>query len=203
MIDENDIKSLNRVSLVSRPAIEVKGKCFSEEKEYRIFSDEEKQLVVGPAMIPGLKMKRKDPNGNLYMGYFTKETIAKMVEIFNRNIKDKATGVINDDHTDRMVDGFIVGSWIIEDSYYDKSKYYGYDLPVGTWFMEVKVDDKEYWENEIKGEGKYSFSIEGLIGTEFRQGPNRFSEENEWMEVLNEIGWLRMDDEFRNFLKKL
>jgi hypothetical protein len=64
-----------------------------------------------------------------------------------------------------MVPAFIKGSWIIEDETNDKSKMYGYtDLPVGTWFIEVKIEDKEFWNKEVKLKNRSGFSIEGLTG---------------------------------------
>lgn len=202
VIDETNDLSLSRVSLVADPAIGVKAKYFSQEKgekELKLFQNEEQQIIAGAAMIPNLKILRKDDNDNIYMGYFTKATIKKMVEIFNKNIKDRSSGVINDEHTNKMVNAYVIGSWIIEDSYYDKSRFYGFDLPVGTWFLEVKVDDREYWENSVKGEGKYAFSIEGLMGIR----PTEFSsQEDEWLQVLNELGWLNVDEEFKKFLKE-
>jgi hypothetical protein len=204
IIDEEDERALSKIALTANPAIELKGKYFSKEIEYQMFSDEEKQIIAGPAMIPNIKIKRKDENGNLYMGYFTKETIAKMVEIFNKNLKDKPQGVINDEHSENMVDAYIVGSWIVEDSYYDKSKFYGYDLPVGTWFMEVKVEDKDFWNKGVKEEGKYGFSIEGIMDIIFKGKGDRFSKvDEEWFSVLKEIGWLDIDDDFLNFLDQI
>lgn len=203
VIDETNDLSLTRVSLVADPAIEVRGKYFAAEKDYKMFSNDEKQIVAGPAMIPNKKILRKDENGNIYQGFFTKQTIKKMVEIFNKNLKDRPSGVINDEHTNRMVNAYVMGSWIIEDSYYDKSRYYGFDLPVGTWFMEVKVDDKDFWENSVKGENKFSFSIEGLMGVMPVEMKSIKTDENEWLDVLSEIGWLNIDDDFKDFLKKI
>lgn len=172
IIDEENDLSLSRVSLVDQPAIGMKGLYFSAEGgQMQFFKDNEKKLVVGPAMIPDKKILRKTDDGKIYRGYFTKETIKKMVDIFNKNLGKKPSGVINDEHTNRMVDAYVVGSWIIEDNMYDKSRFYGFDLPVGTWFLEVKVDDEDFWENEVKG-GKYGFSIEGLMGIK----PTKFEE---------------------------
>ena len=203
VIDEQNINSLSRVSLVADPAIEVRGMFFQAEKEFQMFSNDEKQIVAGPAMIPNKKILRKDDAGNIYQGYFTKQTIKKMVEIFNKNIKNKPSGVINDEHTNRMVDAYVMGSWIVEDSFYDKSRYYGFDLPVGTWFLEVKVEDRDFWENSVKGENKYSFSIEGLMGIKPTEFARLEKNENEWFQVLNEIGWLDLDQDFLDFLQKI
>ena len=204
VIDEDNVQSLSRISVVGDPAIEMKGFCFSKEEEvkYQFFADEEKQIIAGPAMIPNKKIKRLDEDGNPYMGFFSVDTIQKMVSIFNKNIQNRPSGVINDDHTDKMVDAFIIGNWIVGDSYYDKSRTYGFDLPVGTFFVECKVDDKQFWKDQVKGEGKFGFSIEGIMGTR----PTEFSkvsDEDEWMDVLNEIGWIKMDKKFKDLIKKI
>ena len=37
-----------------------------------------------------------------------------------------------------MVDGYIMEDWIVEDDYYDKSRHYGFDVPVGTWMVSIR-----------------------------------------------------------------
>lgn len=161
--DDDGTQGIRLVSLVKDPAIEVKGMYFNKEeaKDYAFKSVEDKQIVVGPAMIPNKKILRKDEDGNMYWVYFTPETIKQMVAKFNSENNNKS---INVDHSNKMVNGFILSNWIVEDPTYDKSRYYGFNLPVGSWFIEVKIDDKEFWLNEIKDLGKYGFSIEGLMG---------------------------------------
>jgi hypothetical protein len=43
----------------------------------------------------------------------------------------------------------VIESWIIEDKENDKSNMYGFDLPVGTWMIKVKVNDESYWNAYI------------------------------------------------------
>lgn len=161
-IDEEGNQGIRMISLVADPAISVMGMYFSDsiEKEYSFKSVKDKQVIVGPAMIAGKKILRKDDNDNYYYVYFTKETIKIMVDKF---LKEDNNRSLNIDHSNKMVPGFIQGAWIIEDPMYDKSRYYGYNLPIGTFFIEVKIEDKEFWLNEVKEEGKFSFSIEGLM----------------------------------------
>ena len=161
LIDENDDTGMKLISLVDEPAIGVMGMMFSEEKRgYQFKSEEDKQIIVGPALIPNLKIKRKIEDGMEYYVTFSTETIEKMVQKFNRIGSNRR---INIDHSDRMVDGFIMEDWIIEDAIHDKSKKYGFDLPVGTYMIKVKIEDKDFWMNEVKNDGKYGFSIEGLL----------------------------------------
>jgi hypothetical protein len=124
----------------------------------------EKKKIIGPALIPDMDIYRRDPDGFEYFIRFSKETIEKLVEKFN---KAGSTRRINFNHTSQMVNAFINSSWI-KDSENDKSVGYPEfkDLPIGTWFIEVKVEDENFWNSKVKDEGYYSFSIEGILGLE-------------------------------------
>jgi hypothetical protein len=160
-INDDDDTGMNLISVVEKPAIEIKGYAFSDVVELEFKQQEDKQIIVGPALIPNKKIRRQDEDGNMYYVFFSKETIEKMVEKFNRYGSNRK---INVEHTDRMIDAFIMEDWIVEDQYYDKSKKYGFEVPVGTYMIKVKVEDKNFWMEEVKGNGKFGFSIEGLLG---------------------------------------
>lgn len=154
---------LDFISLVQTPAIEVKGLAFSNDKEPIHFSFEKfKQIVAGPAMIPNKLIYRNDPDMGEFYVRFSAEVIAKLAEKFNKTNKEVK---INMDHKTVVPSAFVLGNWIIEDSEKDKANYkYGFkDLPIGTWFVEVKVDDKNTFEKEVIGKDKYGFSVEGLF----------------------------------------
>jgi hypothetical protein len=167
VIEEDGNQGIRMVSLVENPAIEVMGMYFSDDeinKEvvYQFKEVGDKQIVVGPALIPDRKILRKDDEGNYYYVKFTRETIERLVNKFNEENNNRS---INVDHSNRMVDGFIQQNWIVEDPTYDKSRFYGFNnLPIGTWMIEVKIKDSKFWASEVKAEGKYGFSIEGLLG---------------------------------------
>ncbi len=185
--DEESNQGIRMVSLVEDPAIEIKGMLFSKEeiKDYEFKQIADKQIIVGPAMIPNLEILRKDKNGNPYLVIFSVDTIRKMVDKFNR---DNSNRDINVDHGDTMVPGFIQGNWIIENTQYDKSKMYGFNnLPIGTWFIEMKIEDKEFWNSDVKEDGRYSFSIEGLMGEKIIQMcTQEFSDIYELIDTLTE-----------------
>jgi hypothetical protein len=169
VVDEEDNQGIRMVSLVAEPAIETKGMFFSNDhqvRDYAFKSFGDKQIVAGPAMIPNKKILRKNDDGSLYYVYFTQDTIQQMV---NKFLKDNNNKRLNVEHTNERVDGYIQASWIVEDPIYDKSKFYGFDLPKGSWFIEVKIDDKDFWENKVKKDGKFGFSIEGLMGQKLVQ----------------------------------
>ena len=142
------------------------GLAFNKDNayEFKFDSNSDKQIVAGPAMIPDLPLYRRDADGYEFYVVFTKEVIEKLAEKFNKENKGYQ---INLDHAEAVESAFIKSNWIIEDSEYDKSKMYGFDnLPVGTWFLEVKVDDADIWANEIKGNNKFGFSVEGMFDLE-------------------------------------
>ncbi len=177
-LEEDGNQGIRMVSLVKDPAIEVKGMYFSteeleKEKTYQFKTVDDKQIVVGPAMIPNKKILRRDENDNMYYVVFKPETIKMMVDKFNKENNNKS---INVDHSNKMVDAFIQQNWIVEDPTYDKSRYYGFNnIPVGSWFIEVKIEDANFWNSDIKDEGKYGFSIEGLMGQQLLEMSNDFN----------------------------
>lgn len=160
---DEDNTGIRLVSLVKDPAIEEQGMFFSKEEQvnYQFKELKDQQMIVGPAMIPDKKILRKDDEGEPYYVFFSKETIKGLMEKFNANNTGKS---INVDHTNEMAPGFITENWIVADSYFDKSRMYGYNLPIGSWFITCKITDEQFWNMKVKEEGRYSFSIEGLLG---------------------------------------
>jgi hypothetical protein len=131
---------------------------------FQISSDEQfKKIVLGPAMIPDQKIFRKDVFGNPYYVFFSAETIKMIAEKYMRN------KLI--DNNDQMHDGkaikdiHVLESWIKE-SDNDKSTDYGYgDLPKGTWFVSMKVNNDAIWE-KVKSKKLNGFSVSGFFSEE-------------------------------------
>jgi len=123
-------------------------------------TDDEKKMVVGPAMIPDLKIIRKDMFGNPYYVFFSAETIKMIAEKYMRN---KYIDNNDTNHDGKAVsDVYVVESWIKEYDE-DKSNKYGYnDLPVGTWFVSMKVRNDDVWKKVKNGELK-GFSVSGFF----------------------------------------
>ena len=57
---------------------------------------------------------------------------------------------------------YVTESWISEDPIKDKSAVYGFNLPSGTWYVMMKVDDPKVWEL-VKQNNLSGFSVEGLF----------------------------------------
>lgn len=158
--DKNQTQGVYAVSVVEYPAIEENwvalNRHFVELKEV----DDEKRILMGAALIPDKQILRiNEKTKEEYKIYFSKETIRKASQLFLRNARQNNATY---EHM-KEIDGMsVVESWIIDDSKTDKSRFYGFDLPIGTWMISMKVDNDEVWSKVKAGEIK-GFSIEGYF----------------------------------------
>jgi hypothetical protein len=166
--DDNQELAIDAISLVTSPAIENNFVFFGKEKNNLTFAkvDEEKRMLISPALIPNKQIFRHDPNTDSdYYVYFSKETVQKASELYlKHNNHHKATY----QHQDRVSGVLTVESWIIEDTKLDKSTLYGYSLPVGTWMVKLSISNDEIWSKIKSGELK-GLSIEGYFTNKFEQ----------------------------------
>ena len=165
--DDSQELAIDAISLVTSPAIEQDFVYFGKEKNNLTFAkvDEEKRMLVSPALIPNKQIFRHDPNTDSdYYVFFSKDTVRKASELYlKHNNHHKATY----QHQDRVSGVLTVESWIKEGDQ-DKSKLYGYDLPNGTWFVKMKIENDELW-NKIKDGELKGLSIEGYFTNKFEQ----------------------------------
>ena len=175
--DDSEELTIDAISLVTSPAIEQDFVFFGKENNNLTLAkvDEEKRMLVSPALIPNKQIFRYDPNtdSNYYV-YFSKETVRQASELYlKHNNHHKATY----QHEDRVSGVLTIESWIKEGEQ-DKSKLYGFDLPDGTWFVKMKIENDEMW-NKIKDGELKGLSIEGyFINKMEKMGKQQFSNED-------------------------
>tara|TARA_Y100000401_G_scaffold8565_1_gene5831 strand:- start:2743 stop:3468 length:726 start_codon:yes stop_codon:yes gene_type:complete len=183
--DDNEELAIDAISLVASPAIEQDMVYFNKEKNNLTLAkiDEEKRMLVSPALIPNKQIFRYDPNTDSeYYVYFSPETVRKASELYlKHNNHHKATY----EHQDRVSGVLTVESWIKEGDM-DKSKMYGYDLPNGTWFVKMKINNLELW-NKIKAGELKGLSIEGYFTDKMEKMSERTPTNEEILSALNEI----------------
>ena len=132
--------------------------------------DEEKRIVAGPLMVPNKFIFRRDENGDPYYVFFSKDTIRRIQERFNKSGFQNITDIDHDG--DLRTDNILLEQWIIESREYDKSKFYGFNnLPKGTWFGVYKVNDDKTWEDIRSGKIR-GFSIAGDFINKAKQVQN-------------------------------
>jgi len=184
--DDSEELAIDAISLVTSPAIETDFVYFGKEKNNLTFAkvDEEKRMLISPALIPNKQIFRHDPNTSSdYYVYFSKETVQKASELYlKHNNHHKATY----QHQDRVSGVLTVESWIIEDSKLDKSTLYGFSLPVGTWMVKMHIENEELWE-KIKGGELKGLSIEGYFTNKFEQMQKKEFTDEEVKTALKEL----------------
>ena len=168
LIDENDqiLSGVNAISIVENPAIQSDFIALGDQKPVLLAEvNKDKQILMGAALIPERPIYRKDGDEEYYV-YFSKETIAKTAEAFFRNNNQNNATL---EHAEVLNNMTVFESWIVEDPEFDKSKKYGLEVPEGTWMVSMKVDDKDVWDNYVKDNKVFGFSIEGKFANVLRK----------------------------------
>ena len=159
--EKEDQDGVFAISLVEDPAIDEYWVALNKQQKDLKFAkiDEEKRLLIAPALVPNKQIFRLDDDGSDYHVYFSKDTIKKCSELYmKRNHLQSATL----EHESKIDGICVVESWIKEFSI-DKSVKYGFEhCPIGTWFVTMKVDNDEIW-NKVKDGEILGFSIEGFF----------------------------------------
>lgn len=184
-------QGISAISLVRYPAIEQRWIAFSEgQMEFAMPKnlkfktvDEEQRILVGPAMIPDKLIYRIDDEGAESFVFFKEGTIRELSERFLIQGKQSFLTL---EHEATLNDLSVVESWIVEDSEKDKSAIYGFNLPVGTWFVKVKVLSDEIW-NLVKSGDVQGFSVEGVFAREIIKQSKQMSEKTKLDTYLEKI----------------
>ena len=185
LIDETkELFGVNALSIVSNPAIQSDFVALGDEKPVLLAEvSKDKQILMGAALIPDKPIFRKGEEEDYYI-YFSKETIAKTAEAFFRNNNQNNATL---EHNETLEGMTIFESWLVEDPEFDKSAKYGLNVPSGTWMVSMKVDDNDVWNNYVKNDKVFGFSIEGTFANKLVKDVE-LSEQVELSEddVLNE-----------------
>jgi hypothetical protein len=145
-------------------------------------------MLYGALLIPDQLIYRYDETQGEYYVKYSKETIEKIAHnYFKQNLHHNATL----EHEAPVVGLTLVESWLIEGEN-DKSKEFGFSLPVGTWFGGMKVENDEVWNKVKSGEVK-AFSIEGMFVPKKEM---KMSEQQEqWIIELEQMLQLASEEE--------
>ena len=147
------------ISMVERPAIEEDFVALSKEDEEKVFFEsDEKHIVYGAVLVPNKEIYRNNEKYGEYIVSFSNDSVEKMSQDFMRNYRQYE---VKTDHKDIANEVCVVESWLKSDLYKDKSVALGLNpnLPIGTWFCGMKVNNIETWKRIKSGELK-GFSVE-------------------------------------------
>lgn len=196
-----DDSEIYNISLVEEPAIEVDYVAFDKDKEtkpnLKFIEDKqnEKYMILGPALIPDKNIYRNYDGDEFYVS-FSADCIEKLSHNFVKNCY--GAGCFTKDHESFAQGCYLAESWI-KTSENDKSVDYGFDCPIGTWFVAAKIDSIELWDSIKKGERK-GFSIESWVDLE-EIIENKDKKENDMSKQKTNLETMEVNDGFWEKLK--
>ena len=188
------------ISQVESPAIERGFLKFDTNKLYQKFEDDEKMELFGPVLIPDMPIYRRSEKLGEYEVYFTVEDIKQIQMNF---MKNGFQGNMNLDHSDKMSDSYVFGFFQSNDYIPIANPEKFNDLPLGSLYAHVKVDNKDVWNKTKSGEYN-GFSIEGIFEYMMDDFESQYLENHKkdttlFIETQEKITLIEM---FKNLFKK-
>lgn len=184
------------ISMVEKPAIEEDFVALASQEEEKVFlSSDEKHIVYGAVLVPGKDIYRNNEKRGEYFINFSSQAVEKMSQDF---MKEYRQFEVKTDHKNVAGEVCVVESWLKSDLYKDKSVALGLNpqLPVGTWFCGMKVNNVDTWNRIRKGELK-GFSVESMLSLEeFEQNEIKMNIE----ETNEEMFFSKIKDVFKEVL---
>ena len=137
------------------PAIESDFIAFNQTLNFAV--NDEKQELLGAAMIPDKPIYRNGANGDFY-AVFSKDTIREIAQVFAQKGLFNNTNI---EHTIIPADSYVYQSYLTDEAK-GVSAPKGIDAPDGSWIVGVKVNNPTVWQAIKKGQIK-GFSVEGVF----------------------------------------
>lgn len=188
--DEKD--GMKAMSLVTSPAIKSNFLKLSEDKKpskvvlLKDETGEYKQIVAGLALIPNQLIYRFNEESNYeYYVYFEAEDIEN---IRNKFHKEKLTDNVNLQHSNEVVNAYLIESYIINsEERLAEVKAQGIeDAVMGAWYVQYKIEDYEVFEEALKGEFN-GFSIEVAGQLVLQKFNNNLKRKDNFMSKFNDL----------------
>jgi hypothetical protein len=180
VIDENvdDLTGVYAISFVDFPANEVDFIALADQKELRLNKDEKKQVLTGVVLKPEQLIYRNSAETGDYYIKFSAAQIAKIAQ------KMMKTGIAlrntTHQHQSPLDGNYLTELWIVENPLNDKANALGFtDLPKGTLMCSYKIEDKNYWANEVMTGNVKGFSLEGFFNQEISLSKINYNKMND------------------------
>jgi len=186
---------IHLVSIVNGPAIEKNVLFLSEDGSRRLnFSNDVRQEITGPVMTPDKLILQKDKEtGEFYQCYFSKETIAKCIELFMKNNRGAKTNIQHSQllPTNETQGIYAIECWQVVDAKNDKAAALGLDPVEGEWYLTYKVESPDTYlalQQHCNG-----FSIEATMF-----GKKEISASNADEKLFEQIEYILNDNTLTN-----
>lgn len=160
VIDPNDESGVSFIAMVDKPAIEKNWMAFNKQDQKFAIINKDKRIVAGALMIPDLPIYRRDDMGEYYV-IFTADTISQIVQKF---AKTESANNVNIMHDDSMIakNVYLFQHMIVDKANGINPSISG-EVPDGSWYGYMKVDNPDIWDGYVKTGILNGFSVEGIF----------------------------------------
>jgi regulator of replication initiation timing len=171
IIDDSEESGVKAVSIVDDPAFKSSLIAFENPKpKFVQFADKKgkkrKQICAGLSLIPNVLIYRVDELFGEYYGYFSAETIEKIVEKYHEEMNTNKVNLGHDNS--KYIDAFLVSDYIVdsEEKVQDlKRMGIEHENIMGSWFTAFKIKDPNVFDEILKGDSQMGFSVEAILDT--------------------------------------
>jgi hypothetical protein len=186
-------QGIDATALVENPAIQRNWMAFKEHKDFKFKThSEDKRILAGALMVADFPMYR-NMNGKEFFVKFSSETIEQLADRMVLNNKLTAFNFEHDSKKE-LADMHIQQFFIINTELGVNTPIGFEELPNGSLFAFVKVNNEQVWNDYVKTGIVKGFSIEGNFATK-----EEFSEQ----QIINELEQINKIDNMSDAIKKL
>jgi hypothetical protein len=186
-------QGIDATALVENPAIQRNWMAFKEHKDFKFKThNEDKRILAGALMVADFPMYR-NMNGKEFFVKFSSETIEQLADRMVLNNKLTAFNFEHDSKKE-LADMHIQQFFIINTELGVNTPIGFEELPNGSLFAFVKVNNEQVWNDYVKTGIVKGFSIEGNFATK-----EEFSEQ----QIINELEQINKISNMSDALKKL
>lgn len=168
LINEEDEKTgVFAISFVDYPANEVdfvrlNKQIGKQTIEVYLNKDTQKQILTGVVLKPDQLIYRNNQELGEHYIRFSAEQVERIAQRMMRT--GLALHNTTHQHERPLSGNYLTELWIVEDPERDKSRALGFEnLPKGTLMCSYKVEDPNYWTNEVMTGHVKGFSLEGFF----------------------------------------
>jgi hypothetical protein len=157
-------QGIQNIALVSDPAMLTEFLAFSEQKpyEFKMALQEEQRIITAPVIVADLPIYRQVEGKEFYVVY-KKETNMQILQKYMLDGNQRKVKLTHD--TSDLSKGVFVFEVFISDASRGIKQPEGFDLPDGTIFCSMKINNDDIWKKVKSGEVK-GISLEGFFDLE-------------------------------------
>ena len=157
-------QGIQNIALVDSPAMLTEFLAFNEQKpyEFKFALQEEQRIITAPVIVADLPIYRQVDGKEFYVVY-KKETNMQILQKYMLDGNQRKVKLTHD--TTDLSKGVFVFEVFISDASRGIKQPEAFDLPDGTIFCSMKINNEDIWKRVKSGEVK-GVSLEGFFDLE-------------------------------------